>query len=299
MKTILLTYLALFSALSTYASFNSETEGLLRGYLSPLDAKVGVCVLNDEGAISINALDSFPMLSVMKFPLALTVADKLRRDNLSLEQIVPVISEQLHTDTYSPMLSRYPAGEDYGISVWKLLDYSLRYSDNNACDILIDYVGGVPEIKNWLHDKGYSGIDVNWTEDEMHSDIVRCYQNTSTPFEMARLFRDFLNDSGDSISMQIKRIIENCDTGKDRLPRMIPEDRAVIGHKTGTGDRDPQTNRIIAVNDAGYVMLPDGRSYAIAVFVTDSGYSLERTEDIISHVSEIVWNSFTAPKRNM
>ena len=38
---------------------------------------------------------------------------------------------------------------------------------------------------------------------------------------------------------------------------------------------------------------------AIAVFVTDSGYSLERTEDIISHVSEIVWNSFTAPKRNM
>ena len=41
---------------------------------------------------------------------------------------------------------------------------------------------------------------------------------------------------------------------------------AIIGHKTGTGDRNPR-GQIIGINDAGFVVLPNGQRYTIAVFV--------------------------------
>lgn len=43
----------------------------------------------------------------------------------------------------------------------------------------------------------------------------------------------------------------------------------------------------MAVNDAGYVHLPDGTRYSIAVFIADSHYDMEHTEDIIADISEM------------
>ncbi|MFR0775136.1 MAG: hypothetical protein ACLSH3_15795 [Alistipes finegoldii] len=42
-----------------------------------------------------------------------------------------------------------------------------------------------------------------------------------------------------------------------------------MAHKTGSAFRDAQ-GVMVADNDIGIVRLPDGRSYSIAVFVTDS-----------------------------
>ena len=40
------------------------------------------------------------------------------------------------------------------------------------------------------------------------------------------------------------------------------------------------------------MFLPNKKGYAIAVFVTDSGYGMVETEKIIADISEIVHNSF-------
>ncbi len=45
----------------------------------------------------------------------------------------------------------------------------------------------------------------------------------------------------------------------------------------------------MAVNDAGYVFLPDGSGYAIAVFVVDSPYEMAATSGIIADISGIVF----------
>ena len=65
---------------------------------------------------------------------------------------------------------------------------------------------------------------------------------------------------------------------------------AMIGHKTGTGDVNSQ-GRIIGVNDAGYVFLPNKQGYAIAVFIADSGYGMTETEKMIADISEIAFKS--------
>lgn len=82
--------------------------------------------------------------------------------------------------------------------------------------------------------------------------------------------------------------LNGCTTGENRLARPLLPTNAVIGHKTGTGfpsaDGHPQ-----GINDVGFVRLPNGRSYSIAVFVKSSRYGMEETERLIAKVSEIVW----------
>lgn len=63
---------------------------------------------------------------------------------------------------------------------------------------------------------------------------------------------------------------------------------AVLGHKTGTSDRDAD-GRLIALNDAGFVLLPDERHYIIAVFVKDSRANDAGTEAMLADVSACVY----------
>lgn len=57
-------------------------------------------------------------------------------------------------------------------------------------------------------------------------------------------------------------------TGKDKLKAGLPP-AIVLGHKTGSSDRD-ESGLKAGDNDMGFVRLPDGSRYSIAVFVKDS-----------------------------
>ena len=87
----------------------------------------------------------------------------------------------------------------------------------------------------------------------------------------------------DSITIKADEVKENTWS-----PMMHTD--AMIGHKTGTGDRNSQ-GRIMAVNDAGYIYLPDKTGYAITVFIADSAYDMNETSKIIADISEIVFLS--------
>lgn len=270
----------------------------LRHYVATLDARVGVAIETDAGPAGINATDSFPMLSVMKFPLALALGHKLRKSDESLQTSLPVGPEDLHTDTYSPMLEKYPADKYHYITLAELLDYSLRYSDNNAADILIKYCGGPAAVDSLLKTEEYEEVAISRTENDMHRDPMLSYDNVATPQAIARMFRDFDVNENDAYARQIKQIVETCQTGKGRIPAAFKDSKAVIGHKTGTGPANTSTGRLIAVNDAGYIHLPDGRSYALAIFIKDSAYSLEETEAIIAHISHMVLDAMARSEQN-
>ena len=80
----------------------------------------------------------------------------------------------------------------------------------------------------------------------------------------------------------------SCETGKDRLPLPLIVTNAIIGHKTGTGDRNSK-GLLIGTNDVGFVYLPNGQRYTIAVFIKDSEESEKATSEIIADISRIVY----------
>lgn len=279
-----------------------EAETRIREYIGDKNAMTGVAVINAHDpadTIMINADKDFPMMSVFKFPLALALAEWLDRQGRSLDDSVDVGEDELHEDTWSPMLKKY-GKRPLRLSYRELVEWSLTQSDNNACDILIARLGGTDKVEALLTGSGVSDkITVKVTEAQMHDDPSLSLRNSSTPRAMARLFERF--DKGLSERSanfrETGEMLERCVTGADRLPAPFEGTGAVIGHKTGTGFTTA-SGGISAINDCGYIIMADGTRYYIAVFVADSEYSPEETSKIIADISEIVKNHFTPAKAN-
>ena len=86
---------------------------------------------------------------------------------------------------------------------------------------------------------------------------------------------------------------EAASTGKNRLIAQLPEN-TVVAHKTGTSAT--QNGVTAATNDAGIVTLPNGKHYAISVFVSDSKEDEATNEKIIADISKKVWDYFIKRK---
>ena len=49
----------------------------------------------------------------------------------------------------------------------------------------------------------------------------------------------------------------------------------------------------VAENDIGIITLPNGKHYALSVFVSDSMESEETNTKIVADISKAVWDEFT------
>ena len=271
----------------------AQIEQRLGTYIRAQDARIGVAlIINGIDTVSVNGNREFPMLSVYKFPQAIAVADYCDRHNINLNDSIRISFDELRPDTWSPLRDKY-GRKDIVLPISEVMAYSLQQSDNNACDALFQLIGGPQVADSLMKSIGYDEIHILNTEAEMHADPYLCYANRATPLQMAALFdrfyrREMRHDS--HILEAVGAMMMSCNTGNNRLPRPLMPTNAMIGHKTGTGDVNTQ-GRIIGVNDAGYVFLPNKQGYAIAVFVADSGYDMNGTEKIIADISGIVFQS--------
>lgn len=280
-------------------------ENSLREYIAGKDARIGVAVIIDaEDTVSVNGNRDFPMLSVYKFPQALAVADYCEKHGVNLTDTISIAKEEILTDTWSPMRDKYGV-RDLRLPLSELLAFSVTQSDNNACDILFRLIGGPQAADSLMKVLGFGDIVIASTEKEMHAEPPLCYLNRSTPIAMATLFDRFyrgLLPLNNHVTEETGALMMNCNTGLNRLPAPLP-DGARIGHKTGTGDTNSQ-GRIIAVNDAAFIILPStenppaqnasenpSHTYAVAIFIADSAYSLPETERIIADLSHIILRS--------
>ena len=118
----------------------------------------------------------FPLLSVFKFHVALAVLDKMDKQSISLDSIVSIKASQMLPNTYSPLRKKLP-DQDFTITLRELMQCSISQSDNNACDILIEYAGGIKHINDYIRRLGIDSFNLSETEDDMHSSFEAVYRN--------------------------------------------------------------------------------------------------------------------------
>lgn len=250
-----------------------------------LKARVGMAaVMLDTGeTVSIGDEAAYPMQSVFKFILALSVLKRVDEGKLNLEQIIRIRPEQLVKDTWSPLRERFPQGGDFSLK--ELLRVTVQESDNNACDLLFALIGGTEAVQKDLKEWGISGINVRFTENEMLRNHDLQYVNSSRPSAMNALLRAF--DEGKILDKDTQRFLwdmmADCATGATRLKGKLPQDY-VVAHKTGSGFTSPE-GVITAVNDVGIIVLPNGRKMAVSVFVMDSKDSAPACEKVIASMA--------------
>ena len=272
-----------------------------------MDARCGVAVIFDDGdtlsytgghsriggsasgrfPVAASPGECFPMASVFKFHQALAVCDRLMRSGVPLDTEVSVGKADLAENTWSPLRDEYPYGGRF--TYGELLAYTLQQSDNNVCDFLFRTVCDVSRTDSYIRSLGIDDFAIACDEETMHDDLSACYSNWTTPLAAAALLEKFysVRDSSEYTGY-VWKLMSDCRTGQNRIPGHISGKVSQIAHKTGTGDIDAD-DRIMAVNDIGVVLLPDGRHYSIAVFVSDAAAGMEECEEFIAKVSEAVY----------
>lgn len=271
--------------LPVQASVPASDSAAVQKLAHSLKARVGMAaVMLDTGeTVSIGDETAYPMQSVFKFILALSVLKRVDQGTLNLEQIIHISPEQLVKDTWSPLRERFPQGGDFSLK--ELLRMTVQESDNNTCDLLFSLIGGPEAVQKDLKEWGISGINVRFTEDAMLRNHDLQYVNSSRPSAMNALLRAF--DEGKILKKDTQRylwdVMTGCATGTARLTGMLPKNY-VVAHKTGSGFTSPE-GVVTAVNDVGIIVLPNGRKMAVSVFVMDSKDSVPACEKVIASMA--------------
>lgn len=253
-------------------------------------ATVGVALATDEYEIlTLNRRTHFPLMSVFKFHIALAVLDKLDKNNTSLDSLIFIEKSKLLHDTYSPIVKKFP-NQDLTISIGDLIRYCVSYSDNNACDFLIGYVGGISKVEDYIKGLGVTGFNLSFIERAMHDDINKQYKNWSTPNSVIDLMQIFLTKP--LFSEQYKdfliQAMTDTSTGKNKLKAFLPSG-VVVGHKTGSSNRTDRGVQIVE-NDIAFIYLPDGKRYYVSVFVKNSWESDDVNVAIIAQISKVIYD---------
>lgn len=252
-----------------------------RIYGSALEASVASLASADQGRIGVAAMDlttgrsvsvlgdqPFPMASTSKVAIVATFLEGVDQGRWRLSDRFPLMVP-LPSKKFAGPVAPVRAGAM--MSAQGLIELTITRSDNQATDALLAVVGGPNAVNAWLRRAGVSGIRI----DRDIATLVRDDgavnpattvdpRDSATPLAMVRLLSGLY--SGQWLSPSSRQVLlgamERCVTGKRRIPALMPEG-TLVAHKTGTLNN--------TASDIGFIRTPDGRTMAVAIYVTGQG----------------------------
>jgi len=253
-------------------------------------ADVGVAILNlsTGDTVSINGDKHYPMISVFKFHIALTVLNKVAKGELSLNQKLFIKKSELLENTWSPFREKYPNG-NISITLKEALEWMIVVSDNNLCDILIRLVGGVETIESFINSPDFI---IKNDEEGMHRNWDAQFLNTTTPNFTNQLLKRFFETKilTKKSTYFLYNTMVKTSVGQNRIKgKLSPKTEAA--HRIGSSftNDDGLTG---AINDIGIVKLPNGNHFIISVFVHNTTEKYKNGEAIIADISKAAWDYY-------
>lgn len=253
------------------------------------DGVTGVAVQQIGGGsdvMTLNAGTGFPMASTFKISVAGAIFSLIDSGKLTLGTMIAVDpalivqSDGIADQTPHPGVS---------LSVHNLLELMLTRSDNTATNVLSETVGGPAAVTAWLRSIGISGgMQVDRDTRRVRADGTRfdiVTTNNTTPEAMLKLLLTIR--AGKAVSAASTKtlieIMERCHTGEARLKGLLPLG-TVVAHKTGSLSD--------VSNDVGFVTLPNGNQFAIAVFVKGDTKGPQVRDRVIADIARASYDYF-------
>lgn len=255
------------------------------------DVGVSIQMIEEHKMININGNKHYPMQSVFKFPIALAVLHQVDLGKFKLEQLISIKRSELLADTWSPIRDKYPKG-DIKLPLSEILQFTVAQSDNNGCDILLRLVGGPAVVNDYIHSLGIKDIAIVANEEAMHKDWNVQFTNFSTPDAMTALLIKFYQQKilQPATHAFLWKTMTETSTGKNRIRKLLPAG-TIVADKTGSSGSNKE-GITAALNDVGIVTLPNGKHFAISVFVAASKENNETNEQIIADIAKATWDYF-------
>ena len=284
--TILFLLISIFSC-AQKAELKKEISKITEGK----NATVAVSVLGIDFPFQYNnnnAEKKLPMQSVFKYHIALAVLDLVDQGKLSLDQKVFIKKSELLPNTWSPIREKNPEG-NFEMPISELIEYSVAMSDNVGCDVLLRLIGGPKVVNDYIVSKGVKNTQIVYNEELMQSAWKNQYENYTTMKSATRLLKDFYK--GKILSKKstefLLAVMYRTSTGLNKIVEQLPK-YAKVAHKTGSSGKN-DAGLTGAENDIAIITLPNGKTYAIAIFVSDSTESYDVNCKMISDISKVVF----------
>jgi len=300
MNTNFLTKLSFAVLLILFVTFNHSAiaqKDNLKKKIEAIskDAKgivgVGIMDLTSRETILINEKHKFPMQSVFKFPLGMTVLDQVDKGKLTLDQKIHVTKEDLNPDTWSPLQKKYPEG-NVDVTIEELLSYTVSNSDNNTCDILFKLVGGPEKVQDYMRELGIKEMNIVATEAGMSKGWNVQYTNWCRPSAMLKLLDVFYQGKNLSKTSSdfLWKIMTETTTGPNKMKGLLPAD-AKVAHKTGASGTNDK-GIMAATNDVGIMTLPNSKQIAVVVYVSDTPVDEKTRDGVIAQIAKAAWDYY-------
>jgi beta-lactamase class A len=280
--------LVLFTLLDSAATLQQRFEQIA----AQAGGRVGAAamLLETGESATLNGTQKFPMQSVYKLPICVTVLDRVDHHAIALGKRLAVRKQDMvPAGVHSPIRDRHPEGTR--LTVEELVRFAMVESDGTASDVLLQLAGGPESVTAFLAASSLPDIIVATSEAAMGKSESVQYRNSASPEALVRLLRAIHN--GTVLSAASRELLHHCmtetETGPHRLKGLLPAGTQVA-HKTGTSATTEGLTR--ATNDVGIVSLPSGQHIAIAVFVADSSASQEIRESVIANIARAAWDNW-------
>jgi beta-lactamase class A len=260
------------------------------------DGRIGVYAVDLASGREVSILGNqrFPMASTSKIAIAATFMEGVEKGRWSLSSEFPLM-----VAVASPRFSggKAPVKPGQYMTARDLIEIMITRSSNPATDALLAVVGGPTAVNNWAARNGMP--EFNITRDiatlvrddgEVNPAHTIDVRDSATPQTMVKLLAGL--HQGKFLNASSRRVIlgamERCKTGTRRIPGMLP-DGARVAHKTGTLSN--------TASDIGIIQTPDGRSIAVAIYVTGQGSKPARDAKIAS-IARALYDGYSAqPQR--
>lgn len=286
--TILFLLISIFS-FAQKAELKKEISKITEGK----KATVAVSVLGIDFPFQYNnnnAEKKLPMQSVFKYHIALAVLDLVDQGKLSLDQKVFIKKSELLPNTWSPIREKNPEG-NFEMPISELIEYSVAMSDNVGCDVLLRLIGGPKVVHDFLISKGVKDTQIVYNEEIMQSEWKNQYENYTTMKSAKKLLKDFYKGKilSEKSTEFLLAVMYRTSTGLNKIVEQLPKS-AKVAHKTGSSGKN-DAGLTGAENDISIITLPNGKTYAIAIFVSDSMETWEVNCKMISDISKVVFEN--------
>ena len=311
------------SAAATFGpAYGQTTEGQSVGaaieqIASGLAGRIGFAAqeIGGDEVIAFNGDETFAMASTYKVAIATTVLDRVDKGELSLDQLVAVPPDMRVAGEIA-LAETFPH-PGIQLSVANLIEVMITESDNTAADVCMELAGGSAAVTKNLRRLGITDFRVDRTTREILMDfyglpaatpeaVAEAISNNpalvmaqadpnpdfeadprdhATPLAMLKLLLAI--DGGTAMSAEssafLLGVMSRTRTGPNRIKGLLPKGTPVA-HKTGT------TGGV--ANDVGYITLPDGRRFAIAVFTNSSETSMSDRDRAVAEIARSLFDYF-------
>lgn len=315
--------LAVSAAASLGPAYAQTTEGQSVGpaierIATKLAGRIGFAAqeIGGDEVIAFNGDETFAMASTYKVAIAAAVLDRVDRGELSLDHMVEITPDMMMIGDAA--LSDTFVHPGLQLSVANLIEIMITESDNTATDISMGLAGGPEAVTEYLRRLGITDFRIDRTTGEIigefyglpgpatmkvaaeafvtrpelmttmgdrNLDFEADPRDHATPLAMLQLLLAI--DSGTATSAESRDflidVMSRTRTGAGRLKGLLPRGTPVA-NKTGTIGG--------VANDVGYITLPDGRRFAIAVFTKSSETSEADRDRAIAEVARSLFDYF-------